>query len=165
MHRGGISGDALRSIRRPVSKVESAGNEQESRASSSQGARPEKQAKRFPPGSGLERFDGFLDQALGLKLGAQRNPDPSGRLEFGGERLRDRDDGMKISEKALAGGTRGQMLASFGRKRAETFGLENELQIFTLHTAHSEESSTCRLPPPTAFAKFVHRPVGVFLPF
>ena len=165
MHHRRISGDTLRRIRGSVCEVEGAGDEQKPGGCGSHGARAEEHAKRFPPGSGLERFVGFLDQALGLKLGAQRNPDPSGRLELGGERLRDRDHGMKISEKALAGRTRGEMLASFGRKRAETFRLENELQIFTLHTAHSEESSTCRLPPPTAFAKFVHRPVGVFLPF
>jgi hypothetical protein len=57
------------------------------------------------------------------------------------------------------------MFASLRRKSAQSFGLENVRQIFTLHTQNSEQNGSRGPFPSTASAKFPHRIVGVFPPF
>jgi hypothetical protein len=79
------------------------------------------------------RNDGRLDNSLEFKLSLEGNPHASGRLDFGGQFFRGRNNGREIGDKSLAMAAGGHVRLCCFRQRRQTFLLDYDFHVLTLH--------------------------------
>ncbi|HEX9344454.1 MAG TPA: hypothetical protein VF900_00955 [Candidatus Acidoferrum sp.] len=89
----------------------------------------------MPTGRALtvRRNDGRLDNSFEFKLSLEGNPYAGGRLDFGGQFIRDRNYGREIGDKSLAMAASGHVRLCCFRQRRQTFLLDYEFHILTQH--------------------------------
>src|SRR5260370_17429315 len=87
----------------------------------------------MPTGRALtvRRNDGRLDNSFEFKLSLEGNPYAGGRLDFGGQFIRDRNYGREIGDKSLAMAASGHVPLCCFRQRPQTFLLDYQFHILT----------------------------------
>jgi hypothetical protein len=102
----------------------------------------------------MSRKYGRLDNAFEFKLSLERNPHAGGRLDFGGQFIRDRDNGREIGDKSLAMAASGHVRLCCFRQRRQTFLLDYDFHVLTLHDP-TLRGSRRWMPAPFDFSQIV----------
>src|SRR5258707_13695487 len=110
----------------------------------------------MPSGRALtvRRNDGRLDNSFEFKLSLEGNPYAGGRLDFGGQFIRDRNYGRETGDKTLAMAASGHLRLCCFRQRRQTFLPAYEFPILTQHDL-TPRGSCRRIPAPFYFSQSV----------
>src|SRR6266849_1743605 len=143
----------------------SGSDDQRAHSGGGQSAAAEQIPEATPPGRALTLSGncGHLDNSFEFKLSLEGNPYAGGRFDFGGQFIRDGNNGREIGDIFLAVAASGHVRLCCFRQRRETFLLHYEFHVLTLHDPSLRQSRRW-MPAPFDFPQIIPAQIPVFPP-